>query len=86
MGFLSGLSVAFATGASHKLEHGAILQDVTALHIRLSQEYSTTASVGTQMATLRKLLLGQHVGGDVQERFSQVAGVSKLHAIFKSMH
>ena len=84
-GLLSGLSAAFATGASHRLEHGAILQDVTALHIHLSQDYSTIASVSTQMAALRKLLLGQDVGGDVKERFLQVAGVSKLHTIFTHM-
>ncbi|KAL1759392.1 hypothetical protein FB107DRAFT_205135 [Schizophyllum commune] len=55
-GFLSGLSTAFSTGAAHKLESGAVVKPITALHVAISLGSST--SVSTQIAALRKLLLG----------------------------
>ena len=54
-GFLQGLSTAFSLGAAHKLEKGAIVADAVALHVRVSM--SGSASVSTQIAALRKLLL-----------------------------
>lgn len=53
--FLAGLSVAFSTGANHKLEHGAVVRSVTALHVHVGP--GQKASVSTQIATLRKLLI-----------------------------
>lgn len=54
-GFLAGLSVAFSTGARHKLEHGAVVRPITALHVHIGPAQG--ASVSTQIATLRKLLI-----------------------------
>ncbi|KAF5380447.1 hypothetical protein D9615_004475 [Tricholomella constricta] len=68
-GFLSGLSTAFSTGAVHRLAHGAVVQDVTALHISVG---SSSASISTQIAALRRLLLGGG-DGDLAQRFRQVA-------------
>ncbi|EKM81020.1 hypothetical protein AGABI1DRAFT_105866 [Agaricus bisporus var. burnettii JB137-S8] len=55
-GFFSGLGTAFMTGAFHKLSTGAVLQDVTALHISIGA--FTRPSVSTQIALLRRLLDG----------------------------
>ncbi|KAJ3802991.1 carbohydrate esterase family 9 protein [Lentinula aff. detonsa] len=54
-GFSFGLGTAFSTGASHKLESGAVIQEVTALHTSIG--FDDTPSVSTQIATLRRLLL-----------------------------
>ncbi|CAE6451909.1 unnamed protein product [Rhizoctonia solani] len=54
-GFFSGASVAFRTGASHKLEDGAIVNSAPALHITV--RHGSGVSVSTQIATLRRLLL-----------------------------
>lgn len=54
-GFFFGLGTAFSTGASHKLENGAVVQEVTALHTAIG--FDDTPSVSTQIATLRKLLM-----------------------------
>ncbi|KII89857.1 hypothetical protein PLICRDRAFT_40029 [Plicaturopsis crispa FD-325 SS-3] len=53
--FFSGLSTAIGTGARHALEEGAVVQDETALHVAIS--HGISASVSTQVAVLRKLLL-----------------------------
>ncbi|TFY72584.1 hypothetical protein EVG20_g397 [Dentipellis fragilis] len=52
--FFAGLATLFSTGARHKLEEGAIIQEVTALHVAIS--HFGVPSVSTQIATLRKLL------------------------------
>lgn len=52
-GFLSGLSTAFSSGAKHKLEKGAVLQRVSALHIGI--HYGRGPSVSSQIAALRAL-------------------------------
>lgn len=70
-GFLSGLSTAFNTGVSNKLRKGAIIQDVTALHVSVGP---ATASISTQIATLRRLLLGNGKG-DLASQFSEVVKV-----------
>ncbi|KAG6911114.1 hypothetical protein DXG01_003854 [Tephrocybe rancida] len=58
--FYSGLGVAFSLGAAHGLEAGAVIQDVTGLHV--SVRHFKKPSVSTQIATLRRLLLGSHDG------------------------
>jgi hypothetical protein len=55
-GFIGGLGTAFSTGAAHKLASGAVVQEVTAVHVAL--DLSARISVSTQIATLRRLLLG----------------------------
>ncbi|KAF7323766.1 Carbohydrate esterase family 9 protein [Mycena kentingensis (nom. inval.)] len=71
-GFLSGLSVAFSTRSPHKLVDGALVQGVTALHVTLS--LNGRASVSTQMAALRGLLLGDgKAKGEVKQSFEDAA-------------
>ncbi|KAF7334286.1 Carbohydrate esterase family 9 protein [Mycena sanguinolenta] len=72
-GFLAGLSTVFSTGAAHKLVDGAVIQEVAALHVRLS--LSSVISVSTQIATLRELLLAEGEG-PLARRFSDVAAVT----------
>ncbi|THH17725.1 hypothetical protein EW146_g3143 [Bondarzewia mesenterica] len=54
-GFLAGLSVSFSLGSPHKLEKGALVQDVVALHVSI--HHLSKTSVSTQIAALRRLLL-----------------------------
>lgn len=68
-GFLAGLGVAFSTGARHKLEHGAVVQSATALHVHVGPAQGT--SVSTQIATLRRLL----IDGTKRGAFRRVAQV-----------
>ena len=77
--FTSGLSAAFRLGAAHKLEEGAVVQGVTALHVSVS--HSGIPSVSTQIAALRKLLLG-HKKDESSYWYGKVAhvGVSKVSA------
>ncbi|KAG6903047.1 hypothetical protein C0995_007480 [Termitomyces sp. Mi166 len=56
--FFSGLGVSFSLGATHGLEDGAVIQDVTGLHVTV--RHFSKPSVSTQIAALRRLLLGQH--------------------------
>ncbi|KAF5376851.1 hypothetical protein D9757_008881 [Collybiopsis confluens] len=65
-GFLQGLSAAFDVGARHALGDGAIVQEVTALHVTVSLELSP--SVSSQMAALRRQLLGRSDGGKYWEK------------------
>ncbi|KAG5639408.1 hypothetical protein H0H81_002940 [Sphagnurus paluster] len=58
--FYSGLGVSFSLGAAHKLEAGAVIQEVTAVHV--SVRHFSKPSVSTQIATLRRLLLGPQEG------------------------
>ena len=55
-GFLKGLGVSFSLGAPHKLAPGALVQSVTAIHVEIA--HVGAPSVSTQIAALRKLLLG----------------------------
>jgi len=59
-GFWRGLSVAFHTGAKNALQKGAIVQDVASLHVGLRK--GDTASVSTEIAVLRRLLLSGEPG------------------------
>ncbi|CAE6507923.1 unnamed protein product [Rhizoctonia solani] len=54
-GLFSGASVAFRTGAGHKLEDGAIVNSAPALHLTVG--HGSGVSVSTQIATLRRLFL-----------------------------
>ncbi|KAF8973201.1 carbohydrate esterase family 9 protein [Flammula alnicola] len=58
--FFSGLGAAFSLGASHKLEDGAVVQEITAMHISI--RHFSKPSVSTQIAVLRRLLLGPSDG------------------------
>ncbi|RDB24990.1 hypothetical protein Hypma_007852 [Hypsizygus marmoreus] len=58
--FYSGLGVSFSLGASHKLEEGAVIEETTALHV--SVRHFSNPSVSTQIAALRRLLLGPSKG------------------------
>lgn len=70
-GFISGLGVSFSTGAAHRLEEGAVIQEVTALHVSI--RYSGgTPSISTQIAALRRLLLDPPKG-DAGRWFEKVA-------------
>ncbi|KAJ7322932.1 carbohydrate esterase family 9 protein [Mycena albidolilacea] len=70
-GFLAGLSTVFSTAAAHKLADGAVVQEVAALHVRLSLSFGI--SVSTQIAALRELLLDEGEGqGHLARRFSEV--------------
>lgn len=55
-GFLSGLGVAFSLGTPHKLAKGAVVQDVTALHVAIDHQ-SVRPSVSTEINALRRLLM-----------------------------
>lgn len=58
-GPIAGLSTTFRTAASHALELGAMIQDVTALHVSVRRQLgSQAASISSTIATLRRLLLG----------------------------
>jgi len=69
---LSGLSVKFSTGALHKLEPGAVIKDVVALHISIGKRAQVSTS--TQIALLRRLLDGE-VKGELGHWFKQVRRV-----------
>lgn len=72
--FAKGLGTAFSLGAGHKLEDGAMLQDVAALHVAINNGYIFEAdgpSISTQVATLRRLLFG-HGEGELGARFKEV--------------
>lgn len=70
--FLGGLSTAFSLGSQHKLEQGAVVQDIVALHLSIG--HSSTGSIGTQIAALRYLLLQPSKG----ERGTWFDRVSKV--------
>ncbi|RDB22753.1 hypothetical protein Hypma_010022 [Hypsizygus marmoreus] len=58
---ISGLSTTFRTGAAHAMEHGAIVQDIAALHVHIGRAHpliGSGVSVSTQIAGLRRLLFG----------------------------
>ncbi|KAG8880724.1 hypothetical protein FRB98_004765 [Tulasnella sp. 332] len=54
---ISGLSVAFSNGGAHPLEHGAIVHNITALHVKVAP--SGQPSVSTQIGLLRQILLSK---------------------------
>ncbi|KAG9313485.1 hypothetical protein JVU11DRAFT_5810 [Chiua virens] len=60
-GLLGGLSTHFSLGAKHKLERQAVLSEVTAVHVAVLHR-NGGPSISTQIAVLRRLLLGPYVG------------------------
>ncbi|CAE6420173.1 unnamed protein product [Rhizoctonia solani] len=75
-GLFSGASVAFRTGAAHKLEDGAVVNPASALHLRVS--HGSGVSVSTQIATLRRLLL-KNAAKNNQHGLGQVPLVITVH-------
>ncbi|KAI0297178.1 carbohydrate esterase family 9 protein [Russula brevipes] len=55
-GLFGGLGTSFSTGAEHKLGDGAVIQEVTALHVSVGH-FASRPSISTQIAVLRNLLL-----------------------------
>ena len=76
-GLLGGLGTHFSLGARHKLEDGAVLSDVTAVHVAVLHQ-DGGPSVSTQIAALRRLLLGPYTG----ERGASFEAVVKVHLRF----
>ncbi|KAF9523733.1 carbohydrate esterase family 9 protein [Crepidotus variabilis] len=68
-GFLAGIGAAFGTGLPHRLAHGAVLQQETALHFDL---ISSKTSVSTQMAALRNLFVASGAKGELADRIERV--------------
>lgn len=75
-GLVAGLSTVFSTGAAHRLENGAVIQDVAALHVQIGHS-NKGPSVSTQIAALRNMLLGAHSGS----KFSEVAKVLSCYLL-----
>lgn len=50
--------MSFSLGASNGLEAGAVIQDVAGLHVAV--KHFSKPSVSSQVAALRRLLLGEH--------------------------
>lgn len=73
-GVIGGLSVAFALGAPSRLAKGAVRQKQVALHASLAK--GSGVSVSTQIALLRRLLLGDGPG-DAGKAFKQAGAVRK---------
>lgn len=74
-GLLGGLGTHFSLGARHKLEDGAVLNDVTAVHVAVLHQ-DGGPSVSTQIAALRRLLLGPYTG----ERGASFEAVVKVRS------
>ncbi|KAJ6577402.1 carbohydrate esterase family 9 protein [Mycena capillaripes] len=73
-GVFGGLGVSFSLGAAHKLERGAVLQEMTGVHMTVMQSLSGP-SVSTQIALLRRLLL-RPVDGPSKTWFQKVTKVN----------
>lgn len=73
-GVFGGLGVGFSLGAAHKLERGAIIQEITAIHMTATRSLSGP-SVSTQIALLRRLLL-RPVDGPSKRWFQKVTNVN----------
>ncbi|KAF9450406.1 carbohydrate esterase family 9 protein [Macrolepiota fuliginosa MF-IS2] len=58
--FVGGLGVSFSLGALNKLEKNAMIQEITGLHVSIG--HFSRPSVSSQVAALRRLLLGPAIG------------------------
>jgi hypothetical protein len=61
----------FTTGAAYKLQSGAVVQGIAALHVAIG---AGSPSVSTQITALRRLLLG-HGHGKLAAHFDDVVKV-----------
>ncbi|KAI0253986.1 hypothetical protein BJV78DRAFT_1280411 [Lactifluus subvellereus] len=77
-GFLGGLGVEFSLGARHKLEHGAVHEDVTGLHVSILHG-SGQPSVSTQIAALRQWLFAAHAHEEYDEVSTRLADAVRGH-------
>ena len=82
-GLIGGLSATIRTGAHHALEKGAIIQEVTALHVTIERHPAVLGpshvSISSQIHVLRNLLLGLHKGDSTTAHwFRKAALVSGL--------
>ncbi len=79
--FMGGLSATFRTGAPHALDRTAIIKPVTALHVSIGRAppisfTPNAASLSTQIATLRHLLLdGEDTRTQTGDWFKKAAEV-----------
>ena len=78
-GFFGGLGTSFSTGAAHKLADGAVMQEVTALHVSVGH-FASRPSISTQIAALRNLLLALPDDSimDASKPFKDAARVSQI--------
>lgn len=74
-GFIAGLGAAFSLGASHRLERGAVIEEITSLHVAIG--HGGGVSVGTLIGTLRRGLLGE-IAGESGIWFKKAAEVRPL--------
>ena len=87
-GLIGGLSATIRTGARHALENGAVVQDVTALHVTIERNPwgSGYLSTSTQINVLRNLLLNSHqrvaIHGATAHWFGKVTSVSPTPVIY----
>ena len=58
-GLISGISVAFKTGADKIIDKEAIIKEAVALHVHIGSEYKIKdlPTISSQISLLRKLLL-----------------------------
>ncbi|KAI0312575.1 carbohydrate esterase family 9 protein [Amylostereum chailletii] len=66
-----GIGVSLSLGVAHKLAKGAIIQPATSLFVTIT--HGSLASVSTQIATLRRLLLVKRPEGEFENWFGKVA-------------
>ena len=80
-GFFGGLGTSFSTGAVHKLADGAVIQEVTALHVSVGH-FASRPSISTQIAALRSLLLEltNETPTDVSKPFRDAVKVRQILA------
>jgi hypothetical protein len=79
-GFLGGVGVEFSLGARHKLEHGAVHEDVTGLHVSILQG-AEQPSVSTQIAALRRWLYAAHAHEERDEVSMRLADVVRVRVL-----
>ena len=76
VGLIAGVSTAFATGALHGLEDGALIQKDAALHVAVGHA-GAAPSVSTQIAALRRMLLApDSLGGASRSVAADLKAVS----------
>ena len=86
-GFFGGLGTSFSTGAVHKLADGAVIQEVTALHVSVGH-FGSRPSISTQIAALRSLLLSLPDDSitDASKPFRDAARVCQILSLSTPLH